>query len=123
MNKCLMEFQAKLGNEEKFNEKICFDLNEIEESMEKYVQNEKQFLETIKDYTFVEFDYNNLELLNDKAKSIEKMEALEKEMKIMHMEYPEIMNAWLTSNFALKVAQGSLKELNKVLDNIKHFFE
>lgn len=118
-----MEFQAKLGNEEKFNQKICADLNDIEESMEKYVQNERQFLGTIKDYTFLEFDYNNLELLNDKAKSGNKMDALEKEMKIMHMEYPEIMNAWLSSNFGLKVAQSSLTEMNKILDHNKQFFE
>ena len=123
MNKCLMEFQAKMGNEEKFNQKICADLNDIEESMEKYVQNERQFLGTIKDYTFLEFDYNNLELLNDKAKSGNKMDALEKEMKIMHMEYPEIMNAWLSSNFGMKLAQSNLIEVNKILDHVKQFFE
>lgn len=123
MNKSLMEFQAKLGNEEKFSQKICADLNDIEESMEKYVQNEKQFLTTIKDYTFLEFDYNNLELLNDKAKSSSRMEALEKEMKIMHMEDPQIMNAWLGSNFGLKIAKSSLAEMNKILEHIKQFFE
>ena len=123
LNKSLIEFQAKLGSEEKFNQKICTDLNDVEANMERYVENEKEFLDTIRDLLYLEFDYNNLDGGESKDSKTAKLEGIEKEMKIMHVEYPEFMNNWLRSNLSLKVARCSLSETNKILEHSKQFFE
>ncbi len=121
MNKSLMEFQAKLGSEEKFNMKVCSDLETIEASIERYVNNEKEFMDTVKDLMYMEFDYNNLED-SDSCRS-SRFEQIEKEMKVIHRQYPKFMSNWMRASFGFKVAHSSVTEMKKIVERPKEFFE
>ncbi len=124
MNKSLMEFQAKLGSEEKFNMKVCSDLEAIEASLENYIHNEKVFMDTIKDLMYMEFDYNNLEV-NDPADETRqnKFGKVEKEVKVIHSQYPKFMSAWMGSSIGFKVAHCSMIEMKKIIERSKEFIE
>lgn len=123
LNKSLVEFQAKLGTEEKFNEKICADIFSIERKIESYVENEKKLFDTIKELMWLEFDYNDLENFIDPKSAKIKHENIGKEMLIMHGNYPEFMSSWLSANLSYKSARCSLLQMENIYSNTRTFFE
>ena len=145
VNKSLIEFQVKVESEEKFNQKISTDLNEIEMSMDNYIHRERLFMSAIEENMFIEFDYNYLGIpnrfqtienilldkLNHKvAREMEnehrmnlKYDNIEKVIKLMHGKYPELMASWFKSKVAAKVDHCFLNEMKTIIERKNEFFE
>lgn len=140
LNKSYVEFQTKLGDEEKLNQANLYE--EELPNLDNYINLEKNVLNTINKFMYLELDCSDLKSLGnhidlnyttdhdstrqhlkpedpmDKEKYNQKLFKL-----IMEKRYPKSMDQWVQSKLACDLSKSNLIEMNRIIENKNQFFE